>query len=234
MEKLSCLIIEDEPLAAEILQEYIAQFTFLELKGTCGHVVGAMEILNTNNIDIIFLDIHLPQIKGIDFIKTLESPPVIIITSAHKQYALDGYALNVADYLLKPIEFSRFETAVTKAVERCRHHAEPNDLRENPHLFFNVNKQKIKIYTSDIIYIESLKEYIKIVTNEKTIITKFPMIGIEARLSKQEFIRTHRSFIVAKAKVDAISATGIQIGNFQIPIGRSYKANVSSCFNAAK
>lgn len=233
MAKLNCIIVEDEPLAAEILQDYIKEFPLLELKGVSGHVMDAIEILKQHRIDVIFLDIHLPKIRGLDFIKTLTAPPpMVVVTSAHQQYAIDGYALNVVDYLLKPIEFDRFMMAINKITARgldfSSHHTE-----ERPHLFFNVSKQRVRIYTDEILYIESLREYVKIVSSTKTIVTKLLLTEIEQMLMSENFIRVHRSFIVAKSKVDAVSATEVQISSRQIPIGRSYKDHVLLKFPSA-
>jgi len=237
MEKFNCIIVEDEPLAAEILEDYIRQIVFLELKGICRNAISAMEILQKCRIDLIFLDIHLPKVKGVDFVKTLKNPPQIIITSAYQEYALQGYELNVTDYLLKPIEFNRFLMAVNKIKPPVENESQKtNDqqqmlmagLSEKPHLFFNVSKKKVKIYVDDILYIESLKEYIKIVTAGKSIITKFQLHQMEELLAKGKFLRVHRSFIVAKSRIEAFSATEVEIAGKEIPIGRSYKEYVLS------
>lgn len=232
MEKYNCIIVEDEPLAAEVLRDYITQVPFLNLIETCSDAMFAMEILKNQKTDIIFLDIHLPKLKGLDFIKTIKNPPQVIIASAYGEYALKGYELNVVDYLLKPIEFSRFLMAVNKlrpqnenAIQSEKENVSliPTDATDKPHLFLNVGKKKIKVYLDSILFIESLREYIKIVTNEKSILTKFQLSQIEQTLAKENFIRVHRSFIVAKNKVDAFTATEIEITGKQIPIGRSYK-----------
>jgi len=237
MEKYNCIIVEDEPLAAEILEDYIRQIAFLELKGICRNAISAMEVLQKNRIDLIFLDIHLPKIKGVDFVKTLKNPPQIIITSAYQEYALQGYELNVTDYLLKPIEFNRFLMAVNKIKPPVENEpVRPGDYQlvatgaagVKPHLFFNVSKKKVKIYIEDILYIESLKEYIKIVTVNKSIVTKFQLNQMEELLIKGKFIRIHRSFIVAKNRIDAFSATEVEIAGNELPIGRSYKEYVLS------
>jgi DNA-binding LytR/AlgR family response regulator len=236
MEKINCIVIEDEPLAAEILQDYIRQLPSLQLKGVCGHVITAMEILNEHQIDLIFLDIHLPKIKGIDFIRTLRSAPSVIITSAHEEYAFEGYELNVIDYLLKPIEFSRFITAVNKVPLRTivsKLNPDTSGDVDKPHLFFNVSKQKVKVYTDNILFVESLKEYVKIVTQNKTIVTKLLLAEVEDVLGTQNFIRIHRSFIVSKSKIDALTATEVHISDKVIPIGRSYKEAVLARFKAA-
>jgi DNA-binding LytR/AlgR family response regulator len=178
MQKITCLIVEDEPLAAEVLEDYIKQLPTLELKGVCEDALFALEILQREKIELIFLDIHLPKLKGLDFIKTLNHPPRIIITTAYQDYALQGYELNVSDYLVKPIEFNRFMTAVNKAVQQValsRSAASVQPTNERPYLFFNVGKKKVKIFLDEILYIESLKEYIKIVSKTKSILTKFQL-----------------------------------------------------------
>ncbi|HTF29943.1 MAG TPA: response regulator transcription factor [Flavitalea sp.] len=238
MEKYNCIIVEDEPLAAEILQDYVQQISFLQLKGICRNAIEAVELLQSNKIHVIFLDIHLPRIKGIDFVRTLKNPPLVIITSAYQEYALQGYELNVIDYLLKPIEFNRFLMAVNKIKANIEHDSGNGHTgiintpagaeAERAYLFFNVSKKKVKIFIDDILYIESLKEYIQIVTTNKTILTKFQLTQIEELLTKMKFIRVHRSFIVSKAKIDAFSATEVEIAGKEIPIGRSYKEYVLS------
>jgi DNA-binding LytR/AlgR family response regulator len=232
MRKYKCIIVEDEPLAAEVLEDYIKQLPFLELKGTCTDAFYAMEILQNEPIDVIFLDIHLPKLKGTDFLKTLKTAPHIFITSAYGEYALEGYELNVLDYLVKPIEFNRFLIAVNK-LKQHSHVDQPAIIQpvttERVHFYFNVNKKKIKIFLDEILYIESLKEYIRIFTRNKSIFTKFQMGQIEEMLTKNDFIRIHRSFIVAKDKIDAFTATDVEISGKQLPIGRSYKELVLAC-----
>jgi DNA-binding LytR/AlgR family response regulator len=231
MQQYKCIIVEDEPLAAEVLQDYIGQTPFLELRATCTDAMYAMDILQREKIDLIFLDLHLPKLKGLEFIKTLIHPPRIIITTAYHEYALQGYEYNVVDYLLKPIEFSRFLSAVNKLklqdVNEKPVLAHTGN-RERPFLFFNVSKKKVKVYIDDILYIESLKEYIRITTTSKTILTKYQLGQMEDLLTKNNFIRVHRSFIVSKNKIDAFTATDVEIGGKQIPIGRSYKELVQS------
>jgi DNA-binding LytR/AlgR family response regulator len=171
----------------------------------------------------------LPKLKVLDFIKTLENPPKIIVTTAYQDYALQGYELNVVDYLLKPIEFRRFVNAVNKARQQMEVYR-PSDhsqiATERAYLFFNVGKKKVKIFLDEILYIESLKEYIKIVARDKSILTKFQLGETEDLLKNTNFLRIHRSFIVAKDKIDAFSATDIEIAGKLIPIGRSYKEQV--------
>jgi len=231
MQKYSCIIVEDEPLAAEVLEDYIKQVPFLQLKGICSDAIYAMDMLQKEKIDLIFLDIHLPKLKGFDFVKALKSPPQVIITSAYQEYALQGYELNVVDYLLKPIEFSRFLMAVNKLKQSVApvSPAAPVTARpERLHLFFNVSKKKVRVYLDEILYIESMKEYIRIVTRDKTILTKFQIGQIEELLARNNFLRVHRSFIVAKDKIEAFTATDVEVNGKPIPIGRSYKELVVS------
>ncbi|HNF44440.1 MAG TPA: response regulator transcription factor [Ferruginibacter sp.] len=232
MQHYKCLIVEDEPLAAEVLQDYIRQVPFLKLIKTCSDAIYAMETLKEEKIDLVFLDIHLPKLKGLDFIKSLTNPPHIIITSAYHEYALEGHELNVLDYLLKPIEFKRFLKAVNR-LSAVQEHTE--DVSQKPsereYLFFNVSKKKVKIFLDEILYIESLKEYIRVCTRQKTIITKFQLGEIEEILSKNNFLRVHRSFIVAKDKIDAFTATDVEVSGKQLPIGRSYKDAVQTALD---
>lgn len=228
MEIYNCLIVEDEPLAADILKDYIGMVPFLNLITVCPDAIDALEVLKKEKVDLIFLDLHLPKIKGFDFIKTLQNPPNIIITTAYHEYALQGYEFNVLDYLMKPIAFQRFLLAVNKLKPAVN--ITPTLVQEvgRSHLFLNVGKKKVKIYLDEILYIESLKEYLQIFTASKTMKVKFQLAQMEDLLPKSQFIRIHRSFIVAKNKIDAFSATDVEINKKLIPIGRSYKELVLS------
>ncbi len=230
MLKYSCIIVEDEPLAVEILTDYISQIPFLELKYVCGDAIYAMEVLQQEKIDLIFLDIHLPKLKGIDFLESLKSPPRVIITSAYQEYALQAFDGNVTDYLLKPIRFTRFLKAVNKLNQQVPVQAMGTGLPfpERKFLYFNVAKKKVKIYLDDIFYIESLREYVRITARETTIMTKFPLSEVEDLFASNNFIRVHRSFIVSKERITAFSATEVEINGVQIPIGRTYKDYVLS------
>jgi DNA-binding LytR/AlgR family response regulator len=231
MLKYSCIIIEDEPLAAEVLADYVKQIPFLELKKICSDAIYAMEALLAEKIDLIFLDIHLPKLKGFEFIESLKHQPDIIITSAYKDYAIQAFDVNVIDYLLKPIRFQRFLKAVNKLnlrQEIAIPSASLNPASERSYVFFNVDKKRIKLYLDEILYIESIRDYIRITAKDKCIHTKFQISQIEELLAKNNFLRVHRSFIVAKDKITAYTATDVEIDNKQIPIGRSYKELVIS------
>ena len=231
MQTYSCIIVEDEPLAAEVLQDYIRQVPFLKLVCCCSDAFFAMESLQQFDVDLLFLDIHLPKMKGLDLITVLKKPPKIIITSAYQEYALQGYEFNVIDYLLKPIEFSRFLKAVNK-LEQTREMAVP--IRsvalpsERVYLFFTVGKKRVKVFLDEILYIESMKEYIRVNTKSRSVLTKFKLSQVDDLLSENNFLRIHRSYIVAKDKIDAFSATEVELGGKRLPIGRSYKELVMS------
>ncbi len=229
MQNYNCIIVEDEPLAAEVLQDYIRQVPFLNLKAVCVDAIYAMEFLQKEKIDLVFLDVHLPRLKGLDFLKTLQHPPHIIIVSAYHEYALEGYEHNVVDYLLKPVEFSRFLMAVNKLKQSDSTGMSLSaGSGERASLFFNVGKKKVRIYLDEILYIESLKEYIRIFTKTKSILTKYQLGQIEELLAKNNFLRVHRSFIVSRDKIDAFSATEVEVDAKRIPIGRSYKEMVQT------
>ncbi len=226
MLKYSCVIVEDEPLSAEILTDYIKQVPFLELKSVCADAIYAMEVLQKEKIDLLFLDIHLPRIKGLEFLASLRNPPPVIVVSAYKEYALEGFELNVIDYLLKPVRFSRFLKAVGKLHQQPSVPLLPVAMvppGEKTYFFFSVGKKKVKVFLDEILYIESLREYVRITTKEKNILTKFQLSRIEELLSQNNFLRIHRSFIVAKDKINAFTTADVEINNKQIPIGRSYK-----------
>jgi two-component system, LytTR family, response regulator len=224
MSNIKCIIVEDEPLAAKVLADYISQVPFLELQGTFKDAILATEFLHNHTVDLIFLDIHLPKLKGMAFLKTLTHPPAIIITTAYHQYAVEGFNLNVTDYLLKPFEFERFLVAVNKVRVTQKEKSETNEPEEKKdHLFLNVQKKKVKILFSEIIYIESQREYIKIVTTKKEYISKLSTHEIEALLPVQLFKRIHRSFIVSVSKIDSYTAEEVEVNGITIPIGRGYR-----------
>jgi len=240
MSKTKCIIVEDEPLAAKVLSDYIREVSFLELKGTFKDAIAATEFLRDNTIDLIFLDIHLPKLKGMAFLKTLIHPPAVIITTAYHQYAVEGFELNVTDYLLKPIEFERFLVAVNKisknSVDRANiaegasvdagriiPPAEVSAQDDKDYLFLNVQKKKVRILFSDILYIESQREYVKIVTTKKEHISKISTHEIEALLPRNLFKRIHRSFIVSIDKIESYTAEEVEINGVTIPVGRDYR-----------
>jgi two-component system LytT family response regulator len=224
MSKIKCIIVEDEPLAVKVLTDYISQVPFLELQGSFKDAILATDYLRSNVVDLIFLDIHLPKLKGMAFLKTLTNPPAVIITTAYHQYAVEGFNLNVTDYLLKPFEFERFLVAVTKTkATQMEKHRSIEESEVKDHLFLNVQKKKVKILFSEILYIESQREYIKIVTTKKEYISKMSTHEIETLLPANLFKRIHRSFIVSVSKIESYTAEAVEVSGISIPIGRGYR-----------
>ena len=224
MSKIKCIIIEDEPLATKVLADYVSQVPFLELQETFKDAILATDWLRNNNTELIFLDIHLPKLKGMAFLKTLTHPPEVIITTAYHQYAVEGFDLNVTDYLLKPFEFERFLVAVNKVKTGQGEKQKSGEGEETKDfIFLNVQKKKVKLLFSEILYIESQREYIKIVTTKKEYISKMSTHEIESLLPANLFKRVHRSFIVSVSKIHSYTAEEIEVNGTSIPIGRGYR-----------
>lgn len=224
MSKISCIIIEDEPLATKVLVDYISQVPFLELKDTFKDAILATEYLRDHRVDLIFLDIHLPKLKGMAFLKTLSHPPAVIITTAYHQYAVEGFEMNVTDYLLKPIDFERFLIAVNKVRSADPQKQKPVEGTEvKDYLFLNVQKKKVKILFSEILYIESQKEYIRMVTTRNAYLSKLSTHEIEEMLPSHLFKRIHRSFIISLSKINSYTAEMVEVNGVSIPIGRGYR-----------
>ena len=229
MSKIRCIIIEDEPLAVKVLADYIADVPFLELLATFKDAIAATDYLRHSTVDLIFLDIHLPKLKGMSFLKTLVNPPAVIITTAYHQYAVEGFNLNVTDYLMKPIEFERFLVAVTKVRTVHVSKQEPGDEPESrDFVFINVQKKKVRILFSEIVFIESQREYIKIRTTGNEYISKMSTHEIEAILPAHLFKRVHRSFIVSIRRIESYTAEMIEIGGVSIPIGKGYRDGMAN------
>lgn len=228
MTPFKCIIVEDEPLAAEVLSDYVNMLPQLDLVEICPDAIYALEVLNKETIDVIFLDIHLPKLKGLDFLKTLHKVPQIILTTAYHQYAIDAFELDVVDYLLKPIGFQRFLKAVNKLKVASKDHshlgeAEMEIKSTRAYQYFKVNKKNVKVFLDEILFIESLKEYVCIHTSDQKVVTKFQLGEIANYLNWGNLLRIHRSFLVAKDKIEAFSAHEIELKGHVLPIGRSYK-----------
>ncbi|MBL7888295.1 MAG: response regulator transcription factor [Bacteroidia bacterium] len=229
MSKIKCIIVEDEPLAAKILTDYILQVPFLELQSTFKNALLATEFLRENTTDLIFLDIHLPKLKGMAFLKTLTQRPAVIVTTAFNQYAVEGFDLNVTDYLLKPFAFERFLIAVGKVRTAQNEISKTNEIAEKKDfLFLNVQKKKVKILFSEIVYIESQREYVKIVTTKKEYTPKMSTHEMESLLPANLFKRIHRSFIVSISKIESYTAEVIEVNGASIPIGREYRGFIEN------
>jgi DNA-binding LytR/AlgR family response regulator len=228
---MKCIIVDDEPLAIEILESYVSKIEQLKLEGTFRNAVSAFTFLQQNPVDLMFLDIQMPKLSGIDFLKSLKNPPKVIFTTAFRDYAIEGFELEVADYLLKPIPFERFLKAVGKVLHQPgpATHSFPVTGKTEPSddfVYFKVDKKMVKTRMADILYIESVKDYVKVRTADKEIVTQQKISYLEESLPKEHFLRIHRSFIINRTRIDAYSATDVEIGKFHIPIGRNYKNDV--------
>ncbi len=230
MQTIKCLAIDDEYLALNILKRYVAKVPFLELTDTSKSALSAIEILAVNEIDLLFLDIQMPDISGLEFLKTLKNPPLVILTTAYQEYALSGYENDVIDYLLKPIRFERFLKAVNKAREQLelRKSVQPQisvplPKNQKEYCFIKSGYKMEKVFFKDILYIEGQKEYIYVYTKDKKYVKLQSMNRFITGLPDEEFIRIHKSYIVATNKIDAIYGNTIEIGQISLPIGRSYK-----------
>ena len=224
--KIKCLIIDDEPLAAALIEAHVKQVPNLEVVATCINALEGFEILKSEPIDLIFLDIQMPLLTGIEFLKSLSNPPKVIFTTAYREYAIESYELEVVDYLLKPISFDRFFKAINKFFKTFKSTIPEipivNTKATTGFVYVNSNKKHHKILFSEILYVESIKDYIRIHLNDKTIVTKDKISEFEQKLPSN-FLRTHRSYIVNSDKITAYTVNDIEIGNIEIPIGISYK-----------
>jgi len=240
--KIHCLIIDDEPPAREILKQHIAGVEALELAGTCSNAVEAVSFLKEHPVDLLLLDIQMPQLLGTNFIRTLKNPPKVIFTTAYRKYAVEGFELDAVDYLLKPISFERFLKAVNKVLQLNISSAqamptsatkEKQNGESNSFLYFRAERKMVKVFFRDILYVEGLKDYIRIVTDNKTIVTKYVLSTLEEMLPANEFLRIHKSYIVAIYKIDSYNADTIHIAKHELPIGRLYKFDVNRALNAS-
>lgn len=226
---IKCLVVDDEPPARDIIARYIAEMPMLEYAGECSNAVQAMNYLQHHHVDLLFLDIRMPQLNGNELLKILKSPPKVIFTTAHSEYALEGYELDITDYLLKPIQFDRFVKAVHKAIQvplTNEHAKDPEALPQEAFVYFRSDRKMVKVMLRDILYIESMKDYIKVVTTGGAIITKQSITSVEEMLPEHSFIRTHRSFIVSLPRIRSYTNEIIEIDKTEIPIGKLFRNNV--------
>jgi DNA-binding LytR/AlgR family response regulator len=236
--KIKCLVIDDEPPARDILKNYIAGVELLQLAGECSNAVEALSFLQGNTVDLLFLDIKMPHILGTSFLRTLKNPPRVIFTTAYRKYAVEGFDLNAVDFLLKPVSFERFLQAVNKVMQLDIHISSNGNAQNevlpdqsHPFLYFRADRKMIKVFLEDILLIESLKDYIKVVTTNKVIVSKQSISSLEEMLPKDGFIRVHRSYIIAINKIDSYNTDTIEIGKKEIPIGRLFRHDVNRRLN---
>jgi len=228
---LKTLVIDDEPLAHNVIRKYTEDIKSIEIKGFCTDALEAMEILEKQTIDLIFLDINMPKLSGIEFLKTMKNPPLVILTTAYTDYALEGYELNVLDYLVKPFSFARFLSAVQKAEQQFQLIQKIKTEEKQESIFIKSNKKTYQLKFSDIIYIEGLGDYIKIYTEKTHLVTNLSMKKMEELLPANEFYRIHKSHIVNRKKIIAIEGNMVELPNIKLMIGSNYRTDFFTRIN---
>ncbi len=227
---VKCLLVDDEPLALRVLENHIEKIHWLEIVGTCQNPVDAYEILKTKKIDLLFLDIQMPELSGLDFLRTLVHPPQVIFTTAYRQFAADAFDLDGLDYLIKPISFPRFARAANKYLEKLGNSKGipflPGSQAERRSFFIRKGKEMVRLYIDEILYIESLKDYVQIFQKDQKFIYKARISDMEEELQDEHFLRIHKSFLVNTSKIRSVSPTEITIEGTRLPVGRSYKTLV--------
>lgn len=228
--QVKCIIVDDEPMARDVIRRYIQKIPTLRLMGEFGNAIDATVCLQEQSVDVIFLDIRMPQLTGTEFVRSLRNVPKIIFTTAHKEYAHEGFELDVTDYLLKPIRFDRFLRAVNKAFPQKQQEPEfpVSPLAEEnksaaSFIYLRADRKMIRVLLNDILYIESDKDYVKVFTEKGFILTRQTIASVEAMLSDSQFIRIHRSFIVSLNKLKSFTAETVEIANKELPIGKLYR-----------
>jgi DNA-binding LytR/AlgR family response regulator len=241
MNKIRCLITDDEPLAVNVLENYISHLDYMELAGHCDNAVEAINFLQKTKIDLLFLDIQMPGLTGIDFLKTLRRPLKVIFTTAYREYALEGYELNVLDYLLKPFSFERFLVAVNKYYTIRQHDQLPGfigsragEQRDDRFIYLKAEKKMIKVFLKDILFMESLKDYVRVKTKKQEIVTYQKLSYLEDKLPDDQFLRIHRSYIISIDKITSFNMTAVDMGAESLPIGRLYKDGVMNTLGIDK
>lgn len=230
--KIHCLIVDDEPLAINVIKKFLQELQYAQVTGTCENAVEAFNYLSENSVDLLFLDINMPTISGLDFLKSLQSPPLVIITTAYRDYAVDGFELNVLDYLVKPISFQRFVKAMDKvsgALKGSSLAPKGTNSRQEyakSFIFLKVDKKMEKVYLDEILYIESLKDYVRIHTVYEDLVTHQNLNGMAKMLPAEKFLRIHKSYTIAVDKVKSIEGNCVEIATKLIPIGRNYRKDV--------
>jgi DNA-binding LytR/AlgR family response regulator len=228
--KLRCLLVDDEPPALDILRTYIDATPMLEIAGECYHALAAFDFIQKHEIDLIFLDINMPRLSGTDFLRALPSPPRVIFTTAHRDFAVEGFELGAVDYLLKPYSLERFLRAVHRALnpeQKLQQQTAKEVTTESERfLYVRAERKMVKIMIDDIRYIESLKDYVRIFLSDKHVTTKQTITSLAEMLPDQDFMRIHRSFIVAVKKIDSYNHSSIFIGKTELPVGPLYKHEI--------
>jgi DNA-binding LytR/AlgR family response regulator len=230
-QEINCIIVDDEPMAREIIEGYLQKIPFLHLIQSCKNVQEAIEVTSKRKVDLIFLDIHMPEISGMSFARIIDKKVKVIFTTAYREYAVEGFDIQALDYLLKPISFERFQQAVNKyknLSSRSPIQDKTNEIKQEPStfLFVRADRKMVKINFDEIVFIESLSDYIKIHLTESTLVTRETISSMEVKLPQREFMRIHRSFIIALNKITSYTNEFIEIGQQELPLSRSYKEAV--------
>jgi len=223
---LTCVIVDDEPLAITIMEGYLKKIPYIQILGKFNSALPVFDFLKSNQVDLMFLDIEMPGLSGIDFLRSLPQKPYVILTTANKNYAIEGFDLDVDDYILKPVSFERLLKAINRIVEKGSAGKKTEKKETEEFIYLKENKKMVKVYLKDILYIESLKDYVRVVTKCKTVVTKQQLNYFLTAFDINYFLQIHRSFIVAINKIDAFSLSGVEIGEKELPIGRKYKDSV--------
>jgi DNA-binding LytR/AlgR family response regulator len=231
--KTRCLVIDDEPLALKLIKSHLSKLSSFEVAGECRNALQAVEVLKREKIDLMFLDINMPEITGLDFLKTIPNPPYVIITTAFREYAIEGYDLDIVDFLLKPISFERFLKAINRYINRTKSSRndngnQSNSNHEKKHIHIQDGKTIIKLLLDDILYLEGYGEYVKVITQNKSHLVRNSLTEFENKLSDSNFLRIHKSYIVNLQKISGFSSLHVILKNVQLPIGRIYRDNVMS------
>jgi DNA-binding LytR/AlgR family response regulator len=226
--KVKCIIIDDEPLAVKVIQNHLNEIPHMELVAIFNSPIAALPIIESHDIDVLFLDINMPKMSGLEFLRSLTEKPHVVITTAYREYAVESFDLDVLDYLVKPIPFGRFLKSIHKVTNRINFEKEKLSevmLKEEPYIFLKVDKKLMKIKLNDILFIESLKDYIKVITTIGDYLVHKSMTSISEELPSENFLRIHRSFTIAINKISSVEGNSVEIANRRIPIGRNYLQN---------
>ncbi|GET22525.1 LytR/AlgR family response regulator transcription factor [Prolixibacter denitrificans] len=224
---IHCIIVDDEPIAREILESHLKKIDSIHIEASCKNALEAFQIINSKKVDLIFLDINMPDISGLSFAKSINRNIKVIFTTAYREYAVDGFDLQAVDYLLKPISFARLFQAVNKYFDEnlasIQENATETEEEQSDFIFVRSDRKMIKVNFSDILYIESLSDYVKIHLDKKTVVTRETITSIEGKLPQKDFIRTHRAYIVSLSKLDSFTNEYVEIGQKMVPVSRTYK-----------
>ncbi|UII22881.1 LytR/AlgR family response regulator transcription factor [Fulvivirga ligni] len=232
--KIKCLIVDDEPLGRNVIINHLKNFSDFEIIGTCNDAMEAFQFIKKESVDVMFLDINMPEMSGIEFIKGLDKKPLTVITTAYREYAVESFELDVVDYLVKPISLQRFMKSADKILDHFKLISGSTAQESNDHIFIKVDKKIVKILLQDILYIESLKDYVRVVTPLESLITHHNLRSITKLLPEEMFLRIHRSYTVAIDKIKSLEGNNIEIEGKSLPIGRNYQKKIKKRIGADK